>query len=174
MLYGNLSFHNLFAGILRQEPDGRFAFRYDEAYLTTGSPAIAYTLPLQTDPIYSAGGLHPFFDNLVAEGWLANAQARALGIGGDDRFARLLAFGHDCVSAASILDPKPRTQPHLDAGSPDEIAALATRASISGVQPKLLVVKRILATAPPGPTKQARTSPSCHQARFPASWNSNT
>jgi serine/threonine-protein kinase HipA len=153
LLYGNLTFHDRFSGILRQEPDGRFAFRYDEAYLTSGSPAIAYTLPLQPDPIYSAGGLHAFFDNLVAEGWLANAQARALGIGGDDRFACLLAFGHDCVGAASILDPKPRTQPHLDAGTPEEIAALANRASISGVQPKLLVVKTDRGYRPAGPAE---------------------
>src|SRR3984957_14290407 len=101
LLYGNIFFHDRFAGILRQEPDGRFAFHYDEAYLSTGHPAIAYTLPLQTDPIYSASGLHSFFDNLVAEGWLANAQSRALGIGRDDRFSRLLAFGHDCVGDAA-------------------------------------------------------------------------
>src|ERR1700689_1676300 len=141
LLYGNLYFYDRFAGILRQEPDGRFAFNYDEAYLSAGNPAIAYTLPLQFDTLYSARGLHAFFDNLVAEGWLAHAQARALGIAAADRFARLLAFGHDCVGAASVLAPKPRTQPHLDAGSPEEIAALASRASISGLLPKLLVVK---------------------------------
>lgn len=163
LLYGNIYFHDGFAGILRQEPDGRFAFHYDEAYLSTGSPAIAYTLPLQADPIYSAGGLHAFFDNLVAEGWLANAQARALGIGGDDRFARLLAFGHDCVGAASILDPSPRTQPNLDAGSPEEAAALASRASISGVQPKLLVVKTDLGYRPAGPSEA-----STHIAKLPS------
>jgi HipA-like protein len=67
LLYGNLYFHDLFAGILRQEPDGRYAFHHDEVYLTTGSSAIADTLPLQIDPIYSASGLHPFFDNLAAE-----------------------------------------------------------------------------------------------------------
>jgi len=163
LLYGNLTFYDRFAGILRQEPDSRFAFQYDEAYLATGRPAIAYTLPLQSDPIYNSSGLHAFFDNLVAEGWLANAQARALGIGSDDRFARLLAFGHDCVGAASILDPRPRIQPNLDAGSPEEIAALANRASISGVQPKLLVVKTNNGYRPAGPSEA-----STHIAKLPS------
>ena len=163
LLYGNINFYDRFAGTLRQEPDSRFAFHYDEAYVSTGRPAIAYTLPLQSDAIYSVSGLHPFFDNLVAEGWLAKAQARALGIGGDDRFARLLAFGHDCVGAASVLDPKPRTQPNLDAGSPEEIAALANRASISGVQPKLLVVKTAHGYRPAGPSEA-----STHIAKLPS------
>jgi serine/threonine-protein kinase HipA len=163
LLYGNLYFYDRFAGVLRQEPDGRFAFNYDQEYLAAGNPAIAYTLPLQMDTLYNAGGLHPFFDNLVAEGWLANAQARALGVGGDDRFARLLAFGHDCVGAASILDPRPRTLPRLDAGSPEEIAALANRASISGVQPKLLVVKTDRGYRPAGPSEA-----STHIAKLPS------
>jgi serine/threonine-protein kinase HipA len=163
LLYGNIYFHDLFSGILRQEPDGRFAFRYDEAYLTSGSPAIAYTLPLQSDPIYSASGLHAFFDNLVAEGWLANAQSRALGIGRDDRFSRLLAFGHDCVGAASVRDPRPRTQPNLDAGSPEEVAALTSHASISGVQPKLLVVKTGSGYRPAKPDET-----STHIAKLPS------
>src|SRR4030088_1926894 len=139
-LYGNVYFGEAFAGLLREEPDGRYTFSYYSAYLESGNPAIAYTLPLQLDPIYSAGGLHPYFDNLVAEGWLANAQSRALGIQSHDRFGRLLAFGHDCIGAVSVLDPRPRTQPKLDAGTAEQIAALASRASISGVQPKMLAV----------------------------------
>jgi serine/threonine-protein kinase HipA len=163
LLYGRIDFHDQLAGTLRQEPDGRFAFQYDPAYLRSGISAIAYTLPLQTDPIYSASGLHPFFDNLVAEGWLANAQARALEIGPDNRFARLLAFGHDCVGAAAVIDPRPRIQPRLDAGSPEETAALANRASISGVQPKLLVVKTDAGYRPAGPNEA-----STHIAKLPS------
>jgi serine/threonine-protein kinase HipA len=163
LLYGNVYFHDRFAGVLRQEPDGRFAFNYDDAYLTAGKPAIAYTLPLQAETHYSATGLHPFFDNLVAEGWLANAQARALNISRDNRFARLLAFGHDCVGAASVLDPKPRTQTHLDTESPEETAALANRASISGVQPKLLVVKAESGYRPAGSSEA-----STHIAKLPS------
>ena len=144
--YGNVyGFHGTgaprFAGILREHPDGSFTFTYDGDYLDAGGPAIAYTLPPQFGPIATRAGLHPYFDNLVAEGWLANAQARALGILPNDRFGRLLAFGEDCIGAVSVRDPRPRTQPRLDAGTPEEIAALASRASISGVQPKMLAVR---------------------------------
>jgi serine/threonine-protein kinase HipA len=65
-------------------------------YLEREQPAaIAHTLPLRVEPYVSERGLHPFFDNLVAEGWFRNVQARALGIDPGSRFALLLGFGHD-------------------------------------------------------------------------------
>jgi serine/threonine-protein kinase HipA len=138
-LYGTVYFKDALAGTLEQIPDGRFAFTYDPAYLGAGQPQIAHTLFRRFGPHYSHG-LHSFFDNLVAEGWLARAQARALGIQGDDRFARLLTFGEDCPGAVSLKDPRPAWAPHLDVGTREEIAALANRASISGVQRKLFAV----------------------------------
>jgi serine/threonine-protein kinase HipA len=139
-LYGSVFFKKEVAGTLEQVPDGRFAFTYAPSYLDGDGAQIAYTLPRQAEPHYSFS-LHPFFDNLVAEGWLARAQARALGIRGDDRFARLLAFGLDCPGAVSVVDPKPASTPDLTHGTGEEIAALTNRASISGVQPKLFAVQ---------------------------------
>jgi serine/threonine-protein kinase HipA len=139
-LYGTVFFEKEVAGTLEQVPDGRFAFAYTSSYLDGGGVQFAYTLPRQEEPHYSFG-LHPFFDNLVAEGWLARAQSRALAIRGDDRFARLLAFGLDCPGAVSVVDPKPATTPDLTHGTGEEIAALTNRASISGVQPKLFAVQ---------------------------------
>ena len=162
-LHGNVYYQTTFAGVLREEPDGRYAFTYQQDYLEAGNPAIAFTLPLQLGPRYSRGGLHPFFDNLVSEGWLANAQARALGIQTNDRFGRLLAFGHDCIGAVSVLDPRPRSQPDLRAGSPEEIAALASRASISGVQPKLMAVRTDAGYRPARPNEL-----STHIAKLPS------
>lgn len=140
-LWGNVYYRDRFAGVLQQEPGGRFLFTYDAAYIDADGPSIAHTLPLQVAPHDSAGGLHPFFDNLVAEGWLRNAQARALGVRPNDRFALLLAFGHDCAGAVSIIDPEPTGDLQLDSADPQSIAALAGRASLSGIQPKLMVVK---------------------------------
>jgi serine/threonine-protein kinase HipA len=139
--YANVYLHGVFAGILREQPDGSFTFTYDGGYLESGGAAIAHTLPPQFAPIATRAGLHTYFDNLVAEGWLANAQARALAIRGNDRFGRLLAFGEDCIGAVSVRDPRPSIEPKLDAGTPEEIAALASRASISGVQPKMLAMR---------------------------------
>ena len=106
-LWGKVNYDDRHAGALRQEPGGRCIFTYDSAYLASRNPAIAFTLPLQTAPHLCEQGLHPFFDNLVAEGWLRDAQARALSVDADNRFALLLAFGHDCAGAVSIIDPAP-------------------------------------------------------------------
>jgi serine/threonine-protein kinase HipA len=140
-LWGKVYYNDLFAGELRQEPGGRCVFTCDPAYLEAGHPSVAFTLPRQTSPHVCEQGLHPFFDNLVAEGWLRNAQARALKVNPDNRFALLLAFGHDCAGAVSIIDPAPLTEPSVDVGDPTAMAALASRASLSGIQPKLLAVK---------------------------------
>src|ERR1700680_2411815 len=127
-LWGRVYYNNgLFAGILRQEPSGRCVFTYDQAYLEAKRPAIAFTLPRQAAPHVCEAGLHPFFDNLVAEGWLRNAQARALKIDPNNRFALLLAFGRDCAGAVSIIDPAPLAEPVIDIGDPMAVARLARR-----------------------------------------------
>jgi serine/threonine-protein kinase HipA len=141
-LWGKVYYNNdLFAGELRQEPGGRCVFTYDPAYLQAKHPAVAFTLPLQAAPHICEQGLHPFFDNLVAEGWLRDAQARALKVVPNNRFALLLAFGRDCAGAVSVLDPAPIVEPTVDLGDPTVAAALTSRASLSGIQPKLFAVK---------------------------------
>ena len=140
-LWGNTYYKDTFAGILSQEAGGRCVFTYDESYLQSSLPAISYTLPLRAEPHLSEYGLHPFFDNLCAEGWLKNAQTRALGLRRDDRFSLLLAFGTDLAGAVSVIDPEPVGDIKIDRGDPENIAALSARASLSGVQPKLGAIK---------------------------------
>lgn len=89
----------------------------------------------------SERGLHSFFDNLVAEGWFRDAQARALGIDRRNRFSLLLGFGYDLAGAVSVIDPEPKEHRVLDHTDQVTLAALVGRASLSGVQRKLLVVK---------------------------------
>ena len=153
-LWGKVYFRDLFAGLLQQEPGGRCIFCYDSSYLAREQPeAIAFTLPLREQPHVSEQGLHSFFDNLVAEGWLRNAQARALGVSPENRFALLLGFGRDLAGAVSVIDPEPQDV-RIDQGDPDAIAALASRASLSGIQRKLLVVKDGKRYRPAGPDDQ--------------------
>ena len=140
-LWGKIYYKDTFAGILSQEAGGRCVFTYDEGYLQSSLPAISYTLPLRAEPHLSEYGLHPFFDNLCAEGWLKNAQARALGLRRDDRFSLLLAFGADLAGAVSVIDPDPAGDIKIDHDDPENIAALSARASLSGVQPKLGAIK---------------------------------
>jgi len=166
--WGKIYFQDTYAGVLQQEPGGRFAFTYDSSYLEGRRPAVAHTLPLQEKPHYSEAGLHPFFDNLVAEGWLRNAQARALGVNRDNRFALLLAFGRDCAGAVSIVDPEPVKDLRIDATDPEQIAALASRASLSGIQPKMLAVREGGAFRP-----AAAGETSTHIAKLPSGQLSN-
>ena len=140
-LWGKVYFQDTFAGILSQEAGGRCSFQYDKSYLDTDLSAISFTLPKQPEPHIYEDGLHPFFDNLCAEGWLKNAQARALGLRKNDRFALLLAFGADLAGAVHIEDPKPMHDVNIDLDDPENYAALTARASLSGVQPKLGAIK---------------------------------
>ncbi len=153
-LWGNVYYDKTFAGILRRDPGGRCVFIYEADYLGAAQARpISHTLPLTDEPFIQEGGLHPFFDNLVAEGWLSNAQARALGVAPDDRLALLLGFGRDLAGAVSVIDPESRNADRLDASDEVAAAALRSRASLSGVQRKLMVVKDGRTFRPAGPNE---------------------
>lgn len=143
-LWGQVHYKDQFAGIIREEPGNRTSFTYDQEYINSGSPAFAYNLPLQTNPIISTLGLLPFFDNLVAEGWLEQAQKKSLGKRIVSRFELLLAYGYDCAGAVYVVDPEPEklSEKLLNHSDPKEMAVLTHRASLSGVQPKLAVLER--------------------------------
>ncbi len=163
-LWGRVLFRDDFAGTLQQEPSGRYVFTYDAAYLAKEQPEpIAHTLPLREEPFISENRLHSFFDNLVAEGWFQNAQARALGVNPTNRFALLLGFGRDLAGAVSVIDPEPAGPLRLDPDDTVAVAALTSRASLSGVQPKLLVVRDERGYRPAGPAEL-----STHIAKLPS------
>src|SRR3989338_4961939 len=103
------------AGELRQEAGGRCSFTYDTSYrLHPLARPIAHAMPLCEAPFILEFGLPPFFHNLAAEGWLRSAQARALSVNPDDRFALLLGFGNDLAGAVSVIDPDPQQQRSLN------------------------------------------------------------
>lgn len=106
LLWGKVFYKEHFAGFLKEEPGKACTFAYDPSYLEALHPAIAHTLPLRQEAFISQNGLHPFFDNLVAEGWLEEAQTRLLGKRLISRFELLLAFGQDCAGAVSIVYPQ--------------------------------------------------------------------
>ena len=128
-----------FVGYLEEQPGGRTCFTYDESFIQSSNNPVSVTLPLNINKHYSENGLHPFFDNLVAEGWLAQIQAKALGIRENDRFKLLMAFGYDLIGAVTVVDPDPQYQIHLDKNDYVKKIAVKSKASMSGVQPKILV-----------------------------------
>jgi len=165
LLMGKVYYNEHFAGYLREEPGDRTSFTYDDHYLNITLPPISHTLPLRSEPFTTQAGLHPFFDNLAAEGWLEGAQTRFLGKRQATRFELLLTFGQDCAGAVSVVDPEPTKLVQTLANNldPIEMAVMSNRASLSGVQPKLPVVER---DGKFYPTKMGEVS--THIAKFPS------
>lgn len=157
--YAQISFKDRRAGILRETPEGGTVFEYDPEF----PEDIACTLPRAHDSHTWPVGLHPFFEHLGPEGWLRDRQARTAEIAVEDDFGILLAFGADCIGAVSIHAPgEPPVS--TDRGQLDELtaAAVASRRTLSGMQPKLLVTKGAVGFAPAG-----ATGPAPYIAKFP-------
>lgn len=89
-----------------EEFDGQTRFTYSPQWLARrDARAVSLTLPLRAEA-YVSQGLHPFFENLLPEGWLLDISSKALKISKNDAFGMLLATCADCVGAVEI-EPLP-------------------------------------------------------------------
>jgi serine/threonine-protein kinase HipA len=78
-------------------------FQYAAEWLASPAAVPAsLTLPLRPEP-FVTDGLHPFFENLLPEGWLLELATKKLKIAKDDAFGLLLATCADCVGAVEII-----------------------------------------------------------------------
>lgn len=78
-------------------------FTYDAAWLARADAVpISLTLPLRAQP-YDSRSLHPFFENLLPEGWLLEIATSRLHISKDDALGLLLAVCADCIGAVEIV-----------------------------------------------------------------------
>ena len=97
------------AGLLTETENG-FEFAYLDAWLATpGAMPVSLTLPLQQQP-YLSRNLHPYFQNLLPEGWLLELATKKLKISKDDAFGLLLATCADCIGAVEIIDQTPKEE----------------------------------------------------------------
>jgi serine/threonine-protein kinase HipA len=62
---------------------------------------VSLTMPLRAEP-YVSTGLHPFFENLLPEGWYLDLVSRKLKVSKDDAFGLLLGTCADCAGAVEI------------------------------------------------------------------------
>ena len=90
-------------GVLAEEAGAGTAFTYDRAWVDRGGAPVSLTLPLREAPYPWKTGLHPFFENLLPEGWLLELSTKALKISKDDAFGLLLATGADCAGAVEVV-----------------------------------------------------------------------
>src|SRR5262245_40606347 len=85
------------------EAGRQVVFAYDAEWRALADAvAVSLTLPLRSEP-YTSDGLHPFFENLLPEGWLLELATKKLKISKDDAFGLLIATCADCVGAVEIV-----------------------------------------------------------------------
>jgi len=90
-----------------EESGERTRFSYDPAWLADHDAVpISLTLPL-TDQPYESKGLHPFFENLLPEGWLLEISTSYLKLSKDDAYGLLCALCRDCAGAVEIVPVEP-------------------------------------------------------------------
>ena len=132
---GHVRFKAENAGVLEETPQGGSVFTYLDGW----SETIACVLPIDNRQVSWSPGLHPVFQNLGAEGWLREQQARAGRVEEEDDFGLLLRYGEDCIGAISIT-PIDNGKHLAEVQFDDDLAEAATgaRRTISGVQKKLL------------------------------------
>ncbi|QOD03404.1 type II toxin-antitoxin system HipA family toxin [Pseudarthrobacter sp. BIM B-2242] len=140
------------AGVLAarlERHDGGTRFSYLPAYLQSGGPAVASSLPLTSEPVLSAAGAAPpYFTGLLPEGRRLNALRRSIKTSADDDLSLLIAAGGNPVGDVQIvghgepldpdehaveLDPKLPMDFDQLLGDPDLIDPVA----LAGVQDKL-------------------------------------
>ncbi|WGL60042.1 HipA N-terminal domain-containing protein [Pigmentibacter sp. JX0631] len=92
-----------FAGIIEETDEGKYLFKYDEAYLNSDKPyPISLTLPLRKE-IYESKNLFPFFDGLIPEGWLLSLSVKHWKLNPRDRMGLLLSICEDCIGAVKVI-----------------------------------------------------------------------
>lgn len=85
-----------------EEIDETTRFTYSAEWLARKDAVpVSRTLPLRPEP-YISQGLHPFFENLLPEGWLLEVSTKKLKVSKDDPFGLLLATCADCIGAVEI------------------------------------------------------------------------
>jgi serine/threonine-protein kinase HipA len=99
---GRVRVDGKFAGIIEEIP-GAVRFTYSPAYLQRrDAKAVSLTLPLQSEP-YVWNRLHPFFSNLLPEGFYLDIVSRKLKVAREDHFGLLIGTCGDCVGNVSVV-----------------------------------------------------------------------
>lgn len=135
------------AGTFEETAGGGTRFTYAPNW----QAPIACALPALQREHEWAQGVHPFFQHLGPEGWLREKQARTAHIAEEDDFGLLLRYGADCIGAVGLRPAPGSVAKDIP---PNELAANPNR-TLSGIQPKLLVVKQGAAFVPAGSTGAA-------------------
>lgn len=96
-------FKNEEAGILEQQDDGSFSFRYHTNWVDSSKPSISLTLP-KTHTEFHSKNLFPFFFNMLPEGSNKQVVCRLNRIDPDDYFGLLVTTAkNDSIGAVRVI-----------------------------------------------------------------------
>lgn len=96
--------NNILAGILTENNDGSFIFRYDDNYFSNPEySSISLTFP-KIQQEYSSEMFFPFFFNMLSEGVNKQVQSRKFKIDEDDDFGLLMATAKSDVIGAITIE----------------------------------------------------------------------
>jgi HipA-like protein len=103
MRQAEVYYNKILAGLLTENDNGEYIFRYDNKYFQDSSlPAISLTLP-KTKQEYRSATLFSFFFNMLSEGANKAIQCHSLRIDEEDYFGLLLATAHtDTIGAITV------------------------------------------------------------------------
>lgn len=95
--------NGVLAGTLSETDEGKYIFKYDNAYLLDSrNRAISLSLPKRKEA-YIADELFPFFYNMLSEGANKALQCMTLKIDENDAFGLLLATAdNDTIGAITV------------------------------------------------------------------------
>ena len=91
------------AGVLTENPDGSFIFRYDDDYFSNPDySSVSLTLP-KSQREYRSKTFFPFFFNMLSEGTNKQIQLRKFKLDENDAFGLLMATArNDVIGAVTI------------------------------------------------------------------------
>jgi len=138
-LCGNLS------KISNNEPNSEeYIFEYDQDYLESEKAiSISFNFPLKQEKFTNKYKMHPYFDNLIAEGWLREKQFEhfsntSKNLVLKDKFTLISYFGFDLIGSISIHNCNNNKNNNKPGFTYNE-TIIESNSNISGVQKKLLV-----------------------------------
>lgn len=96
--------------------EGGTKFSYLPRYLESGGPAVATTLPLTSQAVFTpSGAVPPYFTGLLPEGRRLNSLRRAVKASADDELALLMGAGGDAVGDVQTV---PHGEPPTEEAPP--------------------------------------------------------
>lgn len=104
MRSARILFKNENAGLLTQNDDGSFIFRYHDEWLANpNKPSISLTLP-KTEKEFQSEYLFPFFYNMLPEGSNKQVVCQLNRIEPDDYFGLLMTTAkNDSIGAVTVI-----------------------------------------------------------------------